>query len=117
MAENDNLVGARLKQLRQDHDYTTIQLAKYLGIDQSNYSKIEHGKRRLGKLSQLKQLCTLYNCTQEYILCKSDEYTNQKWTGADHKTDLRIIAKANETMNYLKLLRQIQKKRGMIHND
>lgn len=109
VTETDRKIGERLRQLRQTQDYTTVQVAEYLGIDQSNYSKIEHGKRRLRGLSQVHKLCTLYDCTEEYILCKSDEHTHRKWTGIDHNTDLEIIAQANLTMRYLKMLRQIEK--------
>ena len=102
-------IGQRLKELRTTQGYTTVQVAKYLGIDQSNYSKIEHGKRILRWLSQVHKLCTLYDCTEEYMLCESDEHTHQKWNGTDRNTDLEIIAQANLTMRYLKMLRQIEK--------
>ena len=110
VTETDKKIGERLRRLRQAQDYTTVQVARYLGISQSNYSKIEHGKRRLRWLSQVHKLCTLYDCTEEYILCKSDEHTHQKWNGTDHNTDLEIIAQANLTMRYLKILRQIERR-------
>ena len=107
--ELDILIGKRLKQLRTEQGYTTTQVADYLEMDQSNYSKIEHGHRRLRKLSQLTKLCTLYDCTEEYILYKSNEHTTQKWKGQNSKLNLNIIAQMNITMKYLKLLRRIQK--------
>lgn len=106
----DTMIGSRLKELREEHNYTQKQVADYLNIDQSNYSKIELGKRKLRKLSQVHKLCNLYDCTEEYILCKTDEHTNRKWTGVNSKTDLNIIATANETMKYLRMLRQIQRR-------
>ena len=103
-------VGQRLKQLREEHSYSQTQVAEYLGIDQSNLSKIERGERNF-KLSSLIKLCSLYNCSQEYILCRSDEYDKSNISfRTDGKVDLNVIAKANETMNYLKLLRKIEKK-------
>ena len=101
-------VGLRLKQLRTEQGYTTTQVATYLEMDQSNYSKIEHGKRGLRKLSQLKKLCDLYDCSQDYILHRTDEHIPQKWEGADSKLDLNIIAQMNITMNYLKMLRKVK---------
>lgn len=100
-------MGKRLKELRKTYGFTQTQVADYLGIDQSNYSKIEHGKRRLNKMHQLKDLSNLYGCTEEYLLCESDEYTPNKISGADG-VDLNVIAQMNSTMNYLKLLRQMQ---------
>ena len=102
-------VGQRLKQLREEHNYSQTQVAEYLGIDQSNLSKIERGERNF-KLSSLIKLCSLYNCSQDYILCRSDEYDKSNIAfRTDGKVDLKVIAKANETMNYLKLSRKIEK--------
>lgn len=109
MKATNEQIGQRLRRLRTEQGYTTTQVADYLGIDQSNYSKIEHGKRRLRWLSQYRKLCDLYNCKIEYILCETDEHTPQRWRGTDNRTDLNIIAQCNITMNYLKLLREMQR--------
>ena len=102
-------VGQRLKQLREEHSYSQTQVAEYLGIDQSNLSKIERGERNF-KLSSLIKLCSLYNCSQDYILCRSDEYDKSDIAfRTDGKVDLNVIAIANETMNDLKMLRKIKK--------
>lgn len=102
-------VGQRLKQLREEHSYSQTQVAEYLGIDQSNLSKIERGERNF-KLSSLIKLCSLYNCSQDYILCRSDEYDKSNIAfRTDGKVDLNVIAIANETMNDLKMLRKIKK--------
>ncbi|MGF1205448.1 helix-turn-helix transcriptional regulator [Streptococcus infantarius] len=37
----------RLRDLREDNDYSQEYLAKYLSCSQSSYSKIEAGKRQL----------------------------------------------------------------------
>ena len=103
-------MGQRLKELRKEQGYSQRQVADYLGIDQSNYSKIEHGKRRLNRLSQVIKLCELYDCTQDYILLHSNNHTPQVWIGVDSKTDLKIIAQMNITMRYLKMLRDMEKK-------
>ena len=97
----------RLKQLRIDQGYSQKQVSDYLGIDQSNLSKIETDKRNLN-LDLLDKLCLLYNCSPEYILGKSDEY-NQISFRVDNNVDLNVVAKINETMSYLKLLRDLNK--------
>ena len=35
----------RIRELREDNDVTQKEISEYLGIDQSNYSKIELGKQ------------------------------------------------------------------------
>ena len=97
----------RLKQLRINQGYSQKQVSNYLGIDQSNLSKIERDKRNLN-LDLLDKLCLLYNCSPEYILGKSDEYDEPKIAfRVDNKVDLNVVAKINETMSYLKLLREL----------
>ena len=71
--------GQRIREMRLTHNFTQAQVAEYLGLDQSNYSKVEHGQRRIRKLSQINKLCLLYNCTHDYIFLKSDEYTPRVW--------------------------------------
>ncbi|MBR0272130.1 MAG: helix-turn-helix transcriptional regulator [Methanobrevibacter sp.] len=98
---------SRLKQLRKNHGFSQKQVSNYLGIDQSNLSKIERDKRNLN-LDLLDKLCLLYNCSPEYILGESDEYNAPKIAfRIDKNVDLNVIAKINETMNYLKLLREL----------
>ena len=110
MKDHCKQIGERLKELRLEQGYTQQQVADYLKIDQSNYSKIEKGKRKLNKLSQVIKLCELYDCTQNYLLLKDNEHSPQKWRGMGKEVDLNIIAQANMTMRYLKMLRDIQKK-------
>jgi transcriptional regulator with XRE-family HTH domain len=57
----------KLKELRIDHDFTQEQISKFLKIDQSYYSKYEHGKRPL-PISHLSSLCLLYKVSADYIL-------------------------------------------------
>ena len=102
-------IGQRLKELREQHNFSQTQVAEYLGIDQSNLSKMERGERKF-KLSSLNKLCLLYNCSEDYILCRSDDYDKGNIAfRADGKVDLDVIAKANEIMNYIKELRKMEK--------
>jgi transcriptional regulator with XRE-family HTH domain len=113
MVADDELylaMGQRLRELRNNYGFTQRQVADYLGIDQSNYSKIELGKRRIRTLHQLRMLCDLYDCSQEYLLMKSDVYVPRKWEGITTDMNLNVIAQANQTMGYLRTLRSIQNK-------
>ena len=56
---DDKTIGGRLKQLRKEAGLTQQQIADFIGCDQSHYSKLEHGSRRL-TTSYLETLCTLY---------------------------------------------------------
>ena len=56
-----------IKQLRIDAGYTQQDVADYLKIDRSNYSKYELGKLELN-LQMLKCLCILYKTSADYIL-------------------------------------------------
>ena len=109
MKKQDKEIGERLQELRKTHKYTQKQVAHYLGISQPTYSRIETGNRRLSCLSTLLKLCTLYDCTEEYILCETNKYVPMEWVGITKDTDLEIIGQANQTMRYLKLLRNIEK--------
>lgn len=64
----------RIKELREDNDITQKQISEYLGIDQSNYSKIELGKQYL-KDEILIKLANFYYTSIDYLL----GLTNQKW--------------------------------------
>ena len=103
-------IGKRIKELREENHYSQTQVADYLGIDQSNLSKIEKGEKKF-KFSLLKKLCLLYDCSPEYILCRSDEYerTNMDFR-TDGEVDLNLVAKVNETMGHLKLLREVERR-------
>ncbi len=62
----------RLKELREDRDIYQKQIAKYLNIDQSNYSKYELEKINI-PIDILKKLADYYNTSIDYILYRTDE--------------------------------------------
>ena len=104
----------RLKQLREENDYSQEQVANYLEMDQSYISKIEKGKRNLNEIS-FNKLCLLYNCSPDYLLGKSDDYESPKLAfRSDESVDLFAIAKMNQVIGYLKFLRKVERK---IEND
>ena len=102
-----NLQGERIKTRREEHKYTQKQVADFLEIDQSNLSKIELGKRTIS-MDLIEELCSLFNCSEEYILGESDEYTPSNIAfRKNKKMDLNVIAQINETMGYIKMLREL----------
>lgn len=104
----------RLKQLREENNYSQEQVANYLEMDQSYISKIEKGKRNLNEIS-FNKLCLLYNCSPDYLLGKSDDYESPKLAfRSDESVDLFAIAKMNQVIGYLKFLRKAERK---IEND
>lgn len=57
----------RLRQLREDHDKTQNEIAEYLGIKQTVYSRYETGKNDM-KPNQIIALCKYYSVSADYIL-------------------------------------------------
>ena len=64
-------VGKRLKELRKEQSMTQQDVADYLKIDRSNYSKYENGKLELN-LSMLASLAELYKVRTDYLLGLED---------------------------------------------
>jgi transcriptional regulator with XRE-family HTH domain len=101
-------IGERLKELREENGYTQEQIANYLGIDQGQVSKIEKGYRSFN-LSLLDKICSVYNCSHEYILGESDDYSPPKFAFRLNKKNpsLDVVAKMNQIMANLKFLRDL----------
>lgn len=64
-------IGERLKELRKDKGLTQKQVAQYLNIDRSNYSKYELEKLELNP-SMIIKLSELYDVSADYILGNKD---------------------------------------------
>ena len=62
----------RLKDLREDNDYTQTYIAKMLNMDQRQYSRYETGKYEI-PLECLIKLAKLYNVSLDYIVGLSNE--------------------------------------------
>ncbi len=58
----------RLKDLREDNDYTQTFIAEYLGVKQNTYSQYESEKREI-PIAMLIKLAELYDTSVDYILC------------------------------------------------
>ena len=57
----------RIKNLREDHDYTQEYVANYLGTSQTMYARYERGANEL-PIHHLLALCKYYNVSADYIL-------------------------------------------------
>lgn len=62
----------RIKDLREDNDYTQQKIADYLSCAQNSYSHYESGERRI-PLELLCKLADLYNTSIDYLICRTDE--------------------------------------------
>lgn len=61
----------RIRDLREDHDYTQRQIAEILSITQPQYFRYEQGYRDI-PTDLLIKLADLYDTTTDYILGRSD---------------------------------------------
>lgn len=57
----------RLKELREDHDLTQVQISKYLNMSQTGYSKYETGENDV-PTKILIELAKFYNTSVDYLL-------------------------------------------------
>ena len=74
-----NIIGERLKKVRQDAGWTIEEVAQYLEITPQQLTMIERGEKKL-KLTLLLKLCTLYNI-DDWDLLTQKEF-NTTYTGA-----------------------------------
>lgn len=63
---------SRLKDLRKEKGYTQIKMQHLTGIDQSDYSKLESGKRYF-TFEQLKKLALALDTSMDYLSGLTDE--------------------------------------------
>ncbi|TWH58503.1 Xre family transcriptional regulator [Desulfitobacterium sp. LBE] len=61
------LMQLRMRDIREDHDLTQQQVAKYLRCDQSLYSKYERGERDV-PLNVMIKLAKFYNTSIDYLV-------------------------------------------------
>lgn len=62
----------RMRDLREDHDYTQEYVAKILGTSQTMYARYERAANEL-PIHHLLTLCRLYQVSADYILGLTDD--------------------------------------------
>ena len=67
----------RLKDLREDHDLKQIDIAEYLGIKQTVYSRYERGFQTI-PIEHLIKLADYYNVSVDYLLDRTDNPSIKK---------------------------------------
>ena len=63
---------SRLRELRKERGYTQVKMQMLTGIDQSDYSKLETGKRYY-TYEQLKSIATALDTSMDYFAGLTDE--------------------------------------------
>lgn len=63
---------SRLKELRLEKGYTQIKMQMLTGIDQSDYSKLENGKRYY-TFEQCRKLAMVLDTSMDYLANLTDE--------------------------------------------
>lgn len=64
----------RIRNLREDNDFTQKQISQFLGISQVAYSYYELNKRNI-PLELLCKLADFYNTSIDYLLYRTDKMT------------------------------------------
>ena len=62
----------RMRNLREDRDFSQADIGKILNKSQQGYSHIENGRAEL-KIEDLIILCRFYNVSSDYLIGISDE--------------------------------------------
>ena len=62
----------RIRDLREDKDFTQKQIAEFLMCDQSLYSKYERGERDI-PLHLIEKLASFYNTSVDYLIGRTNE--------------------------------------------
>jgi transcriptional regulator with XRE-family HTH domain len=64
----------RIRQVREDRDYTQAAIGQVLQKSQQGYNHIEAGRAEL-KIDDLVRLCQFYNLSADYLIGITDEPT------------------------------------------
>ncbi len=64
----------RIRNVREDRDFTQAQIGKILNKSQQGYSHIESGRAEL-KIDDLIRLCRFYRLSSDYLIGLTDKPT------------------------------------------
>ena len=99
-------IGARMETLRENMNLTPQAVSSYLDIPTEDLLDMENGNKN-STLSILNNLCSLFGCSESYLLCRSDEFDHTKFalrSTSIEADDLKGIASMNRiymNMQYL----------------
>ncbi len=62
----------RIREVREDRDFTQAQIGKLLNKSQQGYNHIEAGRAEL-KIEDLIRLCEFYNLSSDYLIGLTDK--------------------------------------------
>lgn len=65
---------SRLRNLREERKFTQVKMQMLTGIDQSDYSKIEQGKRNMS-FEQCKRIALALGTSMDYLAGLTDDPT------------------------------------------
>lgn len=71
LSQTNNIM-SRLKELRKEKGYTQVKMQMLTGIDQSDYSKLESGKRYF-TFEQCRKLAIALDTSMDYLAGLTDE--------------------------------------------
>ena len=66
------MIMSRIRELRKERGYTQVKIQMMTGIDQSDYSKIESGKRYF-TFEQCRKLAIALDTSMDYLAGLTDE--------------------------------------------
>ena len=62
----------RLREVREDRDFSQEEIGKLINKSQQGYSHIENGRAEL-KIEDLKVLCEFYQLSADYLIGRTDD--------------------------------------------
>ena len=83
----------RIKDLREDNDYTQEDIAQLLNCKQNTYQQYESEKRQI-PIDALKKLAELYKTSLDYLTCFTDEikpYPRKKWNNVEKIPNFSLL--------------------------
>ena len=78
------MIGKRLKQLREDRGLTQADIAKFLGVSRTTYTQYETEKSE-PDLATVSKLAEFFGTSVDYLLCKTDIKTPIETLAAHHE--------------------------------
>lgn len=67
----------RLRDVREDREYTQAQIGKVIGKSQQGYNHIEAGRAEL-KIDDLTAICRFYDLSADYLIGLTDKAKSYK---------------------------------------